>query len=152
MWNSSNFMFHARVFLDEYRAFDPDSAAAVTAAGEHAGNDLSFVTLKAGDFARAAAKSVDYAVMEKTTRAALVPVSYAWSDVGSWQAVWDLADKDAAGNAAQGTAVFVDSKSSYATSDRALVSLYGVENLVVVSSEDACSSPTATASMASGRW
>ena len=89
----------------------------------------------AQDSARATAKSIDYAVLEKTTRAAVVPVSYGWSDVGSWQAVWDLADKDAAGNA--GKAVFVNSKSSYAASDKALVSLFGVENVVVVSSEDA---------------
>jgi mannose-1-phosphate guanylyltransferase/mannose-6-phosphate isomerase len=137
LWNSGNLMFSARLFLDEYRGFDAVSAAAVTAAVEGAGSDLGFITLKADDFARATAKSVDYAVMEKTTRAAVVPVSYGWSDVGSWQAVWDLADKDTAGNASQGTAVFVDSKSSYAASDKALVSLFGVENLVVISSEDA---------------
>ncbi len=137
LWNSGNLMFRARLFLDEYRGFDAESAAAVTAAVEGAGSDLGFITLKADDFARATAKSVDYAVMEKTTRAAVVPVTYGWSDVGSWQAVWDLADKDTAGNASQGTAVFVDSKSSYAASDKALVSLFGVENLVVISSEDA---------------
>ena len=137
LWNSGNLMFGARCFLDEYRGFDAASAAAVTASVEGAGSDLGFITLKADDFARATAKSVDYAVMEKTTRAAVVPVSYGWSDVGSWQAVWDLADKDPAGNASQGTAVFVDSKSSYAASDKALVSLFGVENLVVISSEDA---------------
>ena len=137
LWNSGNLMFRARTFLDEYRGFDADSAAAVAAAVEGAGSDLGFITLAADEFARATAKSVDYAVMEKTTRAAVVPVSYGWSDVGSWQAVWDLADKDVAGNASRGTAVFVDSKSSYAASDKALVSLFGVENLVVVSSEDA---------------
>jgi mannose-1-phosphate guanylyltransferase/mannose-6-phosphate isomerase len=137
LWNSGNLLFGARLFVDEYRGFDAASATAVTAAVEGAGSDLGFITLNADDFARATAKSVDYAVMEKTTRAAVVPVSYGWSDVGSWQAVWDLADKDTAGNASQGTAVFVDSKSSYAASDKALVSLFGVENLVVISSEDA---------------
>ena len=108
LWNSGNLMFGARLFVHEYRGFDAASAAAVTAAVEGAGSDLGFITLKADDFARATAKSVDYAVMEKTTRAAVVPVSYGWSDVGSWQAVWDLADKDTAGNASQGTAVFVE--------------------------------------------
>ena len=130
-------MFQASALVDEYRSFDADSAAAVTAAVEGAGSDLGFITLKADEFARATAKSVDYAVMEKTSHAAVVPVSYRWSDVGSWQAVWDLADKDSAGNASQGTVVFVDSKSSYAASDKAVVSLFGVEDLVVVSSEDA---------------
>ena len=135
LWNSGNLMFRARTLLDEYRGIDAASAAAVTAAVESAGSDLGFITLGPEDFARATAKSIDYAVLEKTTRAAVVPVSYGWSDVGSWQAVWDLADKDAAGNA--GKAVFVDSKGSYAASDKALVSMFGVENVVVVSSEDA---------------
>jgi mannose-1-phosphate guanylyltransferase/mannose-6-phosphate isomerase len=137
LWNSGNLMFCARLLLDEYRAVDAPSADAVIAAVEGAGSDLGFITLTAEDFARATAKSIDYAVMEKTTRAAVVPVSYGWSDVGSWQAVWDLADKDSAGNAGQGNALFLASKSSYATSDKALVSLFGVEDLVVVSSEDA---------------
>ena len=135
LWNSGNFMFGARALLDEYRGFDPASAAAVTAAVESAGTDLGFVTLKPDDFLRATAKSIDYAVLEKTSRAAVVPVSYGWSDVGSWHTVWELTDKDAAGNA--GTALFLNSKDSYATSDKAQVSLCGVENMVVVATEDA---------------
>ena len=136
MW-TSRLIYAAQLPRPGCGGLDAESAAAVTAAVEGAGSDLGFITLKADEFARATAKSVDYAVMEKTTRAAVVPVSYGWSDVGSWQAVWDLADKDTAGNASQGTAVFVNSKSSYAASDKALVSLFGVENLVVISSEDA---------------
>lgn len=135
LWNSGNFIFSARALLDEYRGFDPTSAAAVMAAVEGAGSDLGFATLKADDFLRATAKSIDYAVLEKTSRAAVVPVSYGWSDVGSWHTVWELTDKDAAGNA--GTALFLDSKDSYAISDKAQVSLCGVENMVVVATEDA---------------
>jgi mannose-1-phosphate guanylyltransferase / mannose-6-phosphate isomerase len=75
--------------------------------------------------------------MEKTKRAAVVPVSYGWSDVGSWHAVWEIAQKDAAGNAVRGNVVFVDSRDSYVSSDKALVALLGVDNLVVVASEDA---------------
>jgi mannose-1-phosphate guanylyltransferase/mannose-6-phosphate isomerase len=137
MWNSGNFMFRASVLLEEYRAFDPASAVAVAAAIERAGRDLGFVTLDADAFKQAAANSIDYAVMEKTKRAAVVPVSYGWSDVGSWRAVWEIAQKDAAGNAAQGNVVFVDALGSYVSSDKALVALLGVENLVVVASEDA---------------
>jgi mannose-1-phosphate guanylyltransferase/mannose-6-phosphate isomerase len=137
LWNSGNFVFRASVLLDEYRTFEAASAAAVTSAVERAGGDLGFVTLDMESFKQAAANSIDYAVMEKTKRAAVVPVSYGWSDVGSWRAVWEIARKDAGGNAAQGNAVFVDSTGSYVSSDKALVALLGVENLVVVASEDA---------------
>ena len=71
------------------------------AAIEGAGADLGFVTLETTAFGRATAKSIDYAVMERTERAAVMPVSYGWSDVGSWQAVWELSERDADGNAAQ---------------------------------------------------
>ena len=137
LWNSGNFMFRASVFLDEYQGFEPESAAAVVAAVERAGKDLGFVTLDAAAFGGARAKSVDYAVMEKTKRAAVVPASYGWSDVGSWNAVWELSSRDTDGNAAQGQAVFVDTRNSYASSDNVLISLFGVENLVVVASQDA---------------
>ena len=137
LWNSGNFMFRAGTLLDEYRSFEPASAAAVEAAVERAGTDLGFVTLDAEAFGRAEARSIDYAVMERTKRAAVIPVTYDWSDVGSWNAVWELTAHDAAGNAAQGNAVFVDSRNSYATSDNALVSLFGVENVVVASTQDA---------------
>jgi mannose-1-phosphate guanylyltransferase/mannose-6-phosphate isomerase len=137
LWNCGNFLFRAGAFLDEYRSFEPDSAAAVVAAVDGAGKDIGFVTLNPQAFARATPKSIDYAVMEKTKRAAVVPVSFGWSDVGSWQAVWELASKDATGNAKQGNALFLDAQNSYAISDKPLVALFGVENLVVVASEDA---------------
>ena len=70
---------------------------------ERAGSDLGFVTLDAESFARAGAKSIDYAVMERTKRAAVMPVSYGWSDVGSWQAVWELSDRDASDNFGHGS-------------------------------------------------
>ena len=137
LWNSGNFTFRAGLLLDEYKSFEPDSVAAVEAAVESAGTDLSFVTLDAQAFGRATAKSIDYAVMERTKRAAVMPVSYGWSDVGSWQAVWELSDRDALGNSAHGSVVFVDSRGSYVTTDKQLVALFGVENLVVVTTDDA---------------
>ena len=137
LWNSGNFMFRAGLLLDEYKGFEPDSVAAVAASVLGAGTDLGFVTLEAKAFARAAAKSIDYAVMERTKRAAVIPASYGWSDVGSWQAVWELSDRDALGNSAHGSVVFVDSRGSYATTDKQLVALFGVENLVVVTTDDA---------------
>src|SRR5271169_6885555 len=76
LWNSGNFLFRSGLLLDEYRSFEPDSVAAVTASVEAAGTDLGFVTLDAQSFARASARSIDYAVMERTKRAAVMPVSY----------------------------------------------------------------------------
>jgi mannose-1-phosphate guanylyltransferase/mannose-6-phosphate isomerase len=103
----------------------------------NAGRDLGFVTLDAGAFGSAKSISVDYAVMEKTSRAAVVPVKCGWSDVGSWLAVWELSDKDADGNAAQGAAVFEDSRNCNVSTDRALVALEGVDDLVIVATQDA---------------
>ena len=96
LWNSGNFMFRASVLLDEYRNVDAASVQAVTDAVTKAGRDLGFVTLDEGAFGSAKAISIDYAVMEKTSRAAVVPVKCGWSDVGSWHAVWELSDKDSA--------------------------------------------------------
>jgi mannose-1-phosphate guanylyltransferase / mannose-6-phosphate isomerase len=136
-WNSGNFMFRASVLLDEYRRFDAASVEAIASAVNKAGRDLGFVTLDPEAFGSAKAISIDYAVKEKTSRAAVVPVSCGWSDVGSWHAVWELSDKDAQGNAAQGAAVFEDSRNCNVATDKALVALEGVDDLVVVATEDA---------------
>jgi mannose-1-phosphate guanylyltransferase/mannose-1-phosphate guanylyltransferase/mannose-6-phosphate isomerase len=130
-------MLRAAVLLDEYRNVDPESVRAVTDAVTHAGRDLGFVTLDSDAFAKARTISIDYAVMEKTAHAAVVPVDCGWSDVGSWHAVWELSDKDSQGNAAQGTAVFEDSRNCNVSTDKALVALEGVDDLVVVATQDA---------------
>ncbi|MBV9566402.1 MAG: mannose-1-phosphate guanylyltransferase/mannose-6-phosphate isomerase [Bradyrhizobium sp.] len=137
LWNSGNFMFRAVDLLDEYRTFDAASVQAVKDAVTKSGRDLGFVTLDKDAFTSAKAISIDYAVMEKTARAAVVPVSCGWSDVGSWHAVWELADKDGQGNAAQGAAVFEDSRNCNVQTDGALVALEGVDDLVVVATQDA---------------
>ena len=137
LWNSGNFMFRASVLLDEYGNVDAASVAAVTDAVAKAGRDLGFVTLEEAAFASAKPISIDYAVMEKTARAAVVPVKCGWSDVGSWHAVWELSDKDSEGNASQGAAVFEDSRNCNVATDRALVALEGVDDLVVVATQDA---------------
>ncbi|MEA3151524.1 MAG: mannose-phosphate guanylyltransferase / mannose-6-phosphate isomerase, partial [Gammaproteobacteria bacterium] len=137
LWNSGNFMFAADTILGDYRAFEPESADAIAAAVVKAGSDLGFVTLAPEPFAQARAVSIDFAVMERTTRAAVVPVSFGWSDVGSWQAVWELAQRDSCGNAARGEALFLGTSGSYVATDKALVALLGVENLAVIATEDA---------------
>jgi mannose-1-phosphate guanylyltransferase/mannose-6-phosphate isomerase len=123
--------------LEEYRRYEPESAAAVTTAVKQAGTDLGFVMLDPASFARATPKSIDHAVMERTTRAAVVPASYGWSDIGSWQAVWELSERNADGNAAQGPAIFIDAKGSYVSSEKQLVALCGFDNVVVVATDDA---------------
>jgi mannose-1-phosphate guanylyltransferase/mannose-6-phosphate isomerase len=137
LWNSGNFMFRAAVLLDEYRNVDAESVQTVSDAVTKAGRDLGFVTLDTNAFGSAKAISIDYAVMEKTARAAVVPVSCGWSDVGSWHAVWELSDQDGQGNAAQGQAVFEDSRNCNVSTDKALVALEGVDDLVVVATQDA---------------
>jgi mannose-1-phosphate guanylyltransferase/mannose-6-phosphate isomerase len=137
LWNSGNFMFRASVLLDEYSNVDAASVQTITDSVLKAGRDLGFVTLDPDAFAAAKAISIDYAVMEKTARAAVVPVACGWSDVGSWHAVWELSDKDAEGNAARGAAVFEDSRNCNVSTDRALVALEGVDDLVVIATQDA---------------
>ena len=137
LWNSGNFLFRAELLLAEYRRFEPDSAAAVEQAIATAGRDLGFVTLDAQALGPAVAKSIDYAVMERTGHIAVMPVSYGWSDVGSWHAVWELSKRDAAQNAAQGPAFFMDASGCYAVTEKQLVALHGVENLVVIATADA---------------
>src|SRR5262249_49689260 len=120
-----------------YRAVEGQSVDAIVAAVAAAAPDLDFIVLDANSFAQAKAISVDYAVMEKTKRAAVLPVSYGWSDVGSWDAVWELASEDAAGKAMAGTAAALGSKGSYVFSEKSQVALLGVEDLVVVATDDA---------------
>ena len=137
LWNSGNFMFRAAKLMDEYSRVDADSVQAIVEAVAGAGRDLGFITLDADSFGRAKSISIDYAVMEKTSHAAVVPVACGWSDVGSWHAVWELSDKDAQGNAAQGTAVFEDSRNCNVATDGVVVALEGVDDLVVVATQDA---------------
>ena len=138
LWNSGNFAFRADIMLDEIERFEPDIAAAAKLAVEGMARDLDFLRLPAEPFARAPKKSIDYAVMERTERAAVVPVDLGWSDVGSWSAVWDVMNHDAEGNASTGSVVFYDSRNSLVRSDDAiLTAIVGLEDIIVVATPDA---------------
>ena len=138
LWNSGNFVFRADVMLGEIERFEPEIAKAAQAAVGGMAKDLDFLRLPVEAFAEAPKKSIDYAVMELTGHAAVVPVDCGWSDVGSWSAVWDALGHDADGNAAAGSVVFLDSHNSLAHSDEAiLTAVVGVDNLVVVTTPDA---------------
>lgn len=137
-WNSGMFLFKASRYLEELHAHAPAMLAAVRDAHAKASVDLDFVRIDHDAFAQAADKSIDYAVMEKTQRAAVIPVSCAWSDIGSWSALWLTGDKDAQGNLCEGDTMAVDTHNSLLRShDRHLIATVGVDDLIVVTTPDA---------------
>ena len=137
LWNSGNFLFRADVLLSELERLEPDMASAVKAAVANASNDLGFVRLQPEAFARAPQKSIDYAVMEKTDRAAVVAGQFRWSDIGSWDALFDITPRDTAGNVLQGPVVSVDTTGCVVHADQRLTAVVGVKDLIVVSTSDA---------------
>lgn len=137
LWNSGNFLFRADVLLLELARLEPEMAEAITAAVENAKSDLGFLRLAPEAFARAPQKSFDYAVMEKTERAAVVAGNFRWSDIGSWDALFDITPHDAQGNVLQGPVVTMDASNCIVHSDGRLTAMLGVEDLVVVSTSDA---------------
>lgn len=137
LWNAGLFLFTARTMIEELERFAPAVLEASREALEVRGGDLDFVRLGESAFRRAPSISIDYAVMEKTTRAAVLPAQVGWSDVGAWDALLDILPADAAGNVAVGDATLIDAKRSYVRSDERLTVLIGVEDLVVVNTPDA---------------
>ena len=135
-WNRGMFLLRASRYLDELQRFRPDIVAAVHAAFAAAARDGDFIRLDKAAFAACPSDSIDYAVMEKTDAAAVLPVDIGWNDVGSWSALWDVSEQDTDGNAHHGDVVSIDSRNSYAYARR-LVALVGVDDLVVVETDDA---------------
>jgi len=135
-WNSGMFLFRASRYLAELQRFRPDILGAVRAALEAAQRDGDFIRLDKAAFAASPSDSIDYAVMEKTDSAMVLPVDIGWNDVGSWSALWDVSEQDAEGNARHGDVIAIDSHNSYAYARR-LVALVGVDDLVVVETDDA---------------
>lgn len=136
-WNSGIFMFKAKTYLDELKKYRPDIYTACEKSMETVGVDYDFVRPDKESFLNCPAESIDYAVMEKTADAVVVPVSCGWSDVGSWSALWDVTDKDEKGNTILGDVIALDTHGSYIRSDGKLIATIGVEDLIVVESDDA---------------
>ncbi|MGE5502064.1 MAG: mannose-1-phosphate guanylyltransferase [Ignavibacteriales bacterium] len=132
LWNSGNFCFRADVLLSEMAAFEPAMAEAAEAAVRDAKGDASQIHLSPEAFARAPAKSIDYAVMEHTKRAAVVMADFTWSDLGAWPAIRDAGEPDAHGNVVSGEVRLVDVKNSLIRTDGPLVAAIGVEGLAIV--------------------
>ena len=137
LWNSGMFVFRADVLIGEMEEFAPEVLAGARAALAAAKGDLDFVRLDKDAFAQAPEISIDYAVMERTKRAAVVPADFGWSDVGSWAALWELAPRDEADNALSGDVLMEDSQGCYVRAEKGVAAVVGVEDLVVVVTGDA---------------
>ena len=135
-WNSGMFLFSASRYMEELQRFRPDILKGVRVAFDAAQRDGDFIRLDAAAFTACPSDSIDYAVMEKTDRASVLPVDIGWNDVGSWAALWEVSEQDADGNAHHGDVIAIDSRNSYAYARR-LVALVGVDDLVVVETDDA---------------
>ncbi|POZ49921.1 mannose-1-phosphate guanylyltransferase/mannose-6-phosphate isomerase [Methylovulum psychrotolerans] len=136
-WNSGMFAFTAGSFLAELAAFNPAMLAVCRQALAAAKTDLDFTRVDKALFSTCPSDSIDYAVMEKTTKAVVIPLDAGWNDVGSWSALWEVTDKDAFGNAISGDVLTVDSHNSYIHAGNKLVAAIGVDNLVIVETDDA---------------
>ncbi|MDI3306182.1 MAG: mannose-1-phosphate guanylyltransferase/mannose-6-phosphate isomerase, partial [Acetobacteraceae bacterium] len=137
LWNSGMFVATAATLIGELERYAPEVLQAVSAAMEGAQRDLGFVRLGAAAFTSAPAISIDYAVMEKTSCAAVVPASIGWSDIGSWAALWEASPKDAAGNAVIGPVELLGAEGCYVRSEGILTGVIGLKDTVVVTTEDA---------------
>lgn len=136
-WNSGIFVLNAQTFLDEVARFDASILEAARGAFANASEDLGFLRLDRKSFAESPNISVDYAVMEKTKAAVMLPIDVGWNDVGSWSSLWDIAPHDAQQNYCNGDSVLEETTGCYIHSERGLVATIGVENLVIVNTPDA---------------
>jgi mannose-1-phosphate guanylyltransferase / mannose-6-phosphate isomerase len=137
LWNSGMFVFTARTLIEEMRRYEPGVLAAVEQAVAARKTDLDFIRLDPASFAASPDISLDYAVAERTDRAAVVQADLGWSDVGSWQALWELGPKDGSGNVASGDVVLEDARNCYVRSDGKLTAVLGLKNLALIVTDDA---------------
>ena len=136
-WNSGMFLFRASRYLEELERFQPAILAACRAALEGGAQDMHFTRVDAAAFAACPEDSIDYAVMERTADAVMVPLDAGWSDIGSWSALWDVSAKDAEGNVFKGDVLGQATRNTYVHADSRLVATVGVEDLVIVETKDA---------------
>ena len=136
-WNSGIFVLHVRTFIDELARLQPKVLEAARQALDGAEEDLGFLRLDKASFAASPSISVDYAVMEKTEVAAMLPIDVGWNDIGSWSSLWEVAPRDADGNFVNGDSVLIDTRNCYVHRERGLVSTIGLDNLIIVDTPDA---------------
>jgi len=131
------FLFKASVMLEQLRRHAPQVLHAVEAALASANRDLDFTRLEAQAFSSAENISIDYAVMERSDQVAVVPLDAGWNDVGSWSAVWEIANKDSQGNATHGDVILESTQNAYVHAEHRMVSVLGLDDVVVVETADA---------------
>ncbi len=136
-WNSGMFLFRAVTYLEELKKFEPEIYRYSHEACDRARKDLDFVRLERDSFEKCPSDSIDYAVMERTDRAVVVPVDAGWSDIGSWSALWDTGLKDSDGNVLHGDVITHDTKGSYLYSDSRLIAAVGLRDYIVIETADA---------------
>lgn len=136
-WNSGIFILPVAAFIEEVEQRAPEILEAVRGAVARSEHDLGFRRLDAAAYAEAPNISIDYAVLEKTPRAAVMPLETGWSDVGSWSSVWEQGERDGDGNVVRGDAILLDTHNSYVHSQGALVSTIGIDDMIVVQTTDA---------------
>jgi mannose-1-phosphate guanylyltransferase/mannose-6-phosphate isomerase len=137
VWNSGMFLFRASVYLSELAQHQPAMLAACREALEKARRDVDFVRLDKDAFAASPSDSIDYAVMEKTAHAGVLPIDVGWNDVGSWAALWEVAQQDGEGNAHHGDVLAQDCRNTLAWGDGRMLALLGLQDVVVVDTDDA---------------
>lgn len=136
-WNSGMFLFKASRYLEELAKYEPEILEVCVQAVARPSQDVEFIRVDAEVFETCPSKSVDYAVMEKTDSAVVVPMDAGWSDVGSFSALWEISKKDENKNVIKGDVITVDSENNYIYAENKLVSTVGVDNLVVIETKDA---------------
>jgi mannose-1-phosphate guanylyltransferase len=136
-WNSGMFLFRASSYLEELNKFRPDIMGPCKASVIDINADLDFLRIDRDMFESCPAESIDYAVMEKTSRAVVVPMDAGWSDIGSWSSLWDISEKNSEGNSTHGDVILHNTQNSYVRTDDKLVAVIGLADLVVVSTKDA---------------
>ena len=137
LWNSGMFMFTATQYLQELTSHQPEMAEITRASMHGASTDMDFIRLNAEVFANCPSDSIDYAVMEKTQHAMVVPLDAGWNDIGSWSSLWDVNEKDAQGNSVHGDVMLFDARNNLAMSESRLVAAVGVDDLIIVETKDA---------------
>ncbi|MEB0979185.1 mannose-1-phosphate guanylyltransferase/mannose-6-phosphate isomerase [Citrobacter portucalensis] len=136
-WNSGMFLFRASKYLNELKKFRPDIYNKCEAAAATASIDMDFVRINDAEFINCPEESIDYAVMEKTKDAVVLPIDIGWNDVGSWSSLWDISQKDSQGNVCHGDVINQDGENSFIYSESSLVATVGISNLVIVQTKDA---------------
>jgi len=137
LWNSGMFLFKASRYLEELEKFRPDIYASCVASADELESDLDFLRVNKEVFEKCPSESIDYAIMEKTADAVVVPMDAGWSDIGSWSSLWDVSDKDQEGNVTHGDVIVHNTKDCYVRTDSKLVTAVGLDDIVIVDTKDA---------------